>query len=174
MSNTIEEMLKTIKPFCTCGMDDNMHETTCMIYQLAFAFKEVIHLRDIADNAMIPCDKCGGGGFAHAGMGYDDVCDDCSGGYTGYSTGQELADLRARVKALEATHVALNAMIAKVAEDETLINVSARRITHLEELIREYYCVDSFSTDDFVREALGETNQRLAQRIAADGRCRAR
>ena len=45
----IDAIVKRLKsaptPPCTCGMDDNMHETTCAIYEWAKAWGELAALR---------------------------------------------------------------------------------------------------------------------------------
>ncbi len=48
-------------------------------------------LNRIVEAAQIPCPTCDGGGFSRPGSGYDAVCDDCTGGYVGYATGDEVA-----------------------------------------------------------------------------------
>ena len=47
---------------------------------------QVTQYKSIADAALITCRTCGGSGFSRPGSGYDAVCDDCTGGYAGYST----------------------------------------------------------------------------------------
>ena len=45
----VDAIVKRLKsaptPPCTCGMDDNMHETTCAIYEWAKAWGELAALR---------------------------------------------------------------------------------------------------------------------------------
>lgn len=60
------------------------------------------HAEEIARNALIPCTTCGGSGFSRPGSGYDAVCDDCTGGYVGYATGEMVNDLSAQLATAQA------------------------------------------------------------------------
>jgi len=62
---------------------------------------QLAHVEGVRNDAMIPCATCGGSGFSKPGSGYDAVCDDCSGGYVGYATGEMINQMQDKIDKLQ-------------------------------------------------------------------------
>ncbi len=80
--------------------DWELNARTCHMERRAISAQLATAQARIAE-AQIPCNTCGGSGFSKPGSGYDAVCDDCTGGYVGYATGEMVHKMQDEIDKLQ-------------------------------------------------------------------------